>query len=540
MADLGPDAVNEIFAGRAGFRDGKIVPIEDAKSDRKRQASPDGGGEAWPDPLDILGAPDLVGWPELTADCLPDRLYCCIMAEAERLSVDPCPLAAHVLAACAASIRDQWSIRPKANDPWTQQPRLWVCVVKSVGGRGTEMIRTAFSPVEGHNREAIKKWQAEHAAWKVRQKANSSEETEDPEPQCVRVLTNDATVEALSEILSKGGDHSKITVLADELVSVLGGFGKYKQHGGADRADMLKAYDGGPHTVDRIKRGLVFVPNWSVGVAGNIQERKLADLAPYLVDDGLFQRFMTIHARPMSIADDDQPLPVAAGDDYRALHDRLVQLQPVIKDGKPSPVWTEEKAARQGIMRLANRLAIDPTLPVLVRETAAKWSGLHARLTLIFHVVQLAQREIDGEQLTGRDLQCATGDATIRAANFMRQIVLPNLMRLGFETMPDGGTGQAHARWIAGYLLSRKAEAVTQRDIGRAYRDLRGMLNETIQAMAILEDAGWVRRSPSGRHDSITWVVSPAIHTRFAKAAAMERERRAAAHEAIRKAISEF
>lgn len=534
MADLDPDTVNEIFAGRANMRDGKIVPTERAKNDDAIQAN----REAWPDPLDILGAPELVGWPELTADCLPDPLYRYVMVEAERLNVDPCPLAVHVLAACAASISDQWSIKPKAHDRWTQQPRLWGCVVKNVGGRGTEMIRAAFWPVEARNSEAINRWQAEHAAWKARQ--NEGKETEDPEPQCQRALTNDATVEALSEILSRGGDNSKITVLADELVSVLGGFGKYKQHGGADRADMLKAYDGGPHTVDRIKRGLIYVPNWSVGVAGNIQERKLADMARFLVDDGLFQRFMTVHARPMPIVDDDRPLLVEAGANYRDLHDRLAELQPVIGEGKPLPVWAEEKAARQGIMQLANRLAIDPTLPVLVRETASKWSGLHARLTLIFHVVQLAQRQIDGEQLTTRDLQCATSEATMRAANFMRHILLPNLMRLGFETMPDGGTGQVHARWIAGYLLSGKARAVTQHEIGRAYRDLRGVPKETEQAMAILEDAGWVRRSASGRHDSIKWEVNPVIHTRFAKAAAMERERRAAARKAIRKAINEF
>ena len=45
------------------------------------------------------------------------------------------------------------------------------------------------------------------------------------------------------------------------------------------RALMLEAYDGGPQRVDRIKRGHVFVPNWSVVVAGNIQPRRLAGMA---------------------------------------------------------------------------------------------------------------------------------------------------------------------------------------------------------------------------------------------------------------------
>ena len=47
----------------------------------------------WETPLDIIGAPELVGWPTLTADCLPAPLYRYVMAEAARLNVDPCPLA---------------------------------------------------------------------------------------------------------------------------------------------------------------------------------------------------------------------------------------------------------------------------------------------------------------------------------------------------------------------------------------------------------------------------------------------------------------
>ena len=65
---------------------------------------------------------------------------------------------------------------------------------------------------------------------------------------------------------------------------------------------MLEAYDGGPQRVDRIKRGHVYVPNWSVVVAGNIQPRRLAGMAENLIDDGLFQRFLTIHTRPASSA----------------------------------------------------------------------------------------------------------------------------------------------------------------------------------------------------------------------------------------------
>jgi hypothetical protein len=46
----------------------------------------------------------LRGWPDLSPDCLPMPLNRYVLSEAERLNVDPCPLAPHVLTAdwCAA------------------------------------------------------------------------------------------------------------------------------------------------------------------------------------------------------------------------------------------------------------------------------------------------------------------------------------------------------------------------------------------------------------------------------------------------------
>ena len=65
---------------------------EDSGGQQQEQAKPN-AKTAWPDPIDIIGAPELTGWPALTAECLPEPLHRYVMAEAERLNVDPCPLA---------------------------------------------------------------------------------------------------------------------------------------------------------------------------------------------------------------------------------------------------------------------------------------------------------------------------------------------------------------------------------------------------------------------------------------------------------------
>lgn len=500
---------------------------------------------AWPEPLDVIGAPELVGWPELTDACLPPALFGYVMAEAERLNVDRCPLAAHVIAACAASISDALAIRPKRHDPWTQQARIWSCVVKDVGARGTEMIRTAFWPLKERDAELFKAWRHEHIIWKGGQDSTpkGGVRPADPEPKCRRLVTNDATVEAVSEILKDGDEHAKLTILCDELVTFLGGFGRYTDRGASNRALMLEAYDGGPQRVDRIRRGHVYVPNWSVIVAGNIQPRRLAGMADSLIDDGLFQRFLTIHTRPAQLGrDDDRAIDPGVGRAYRELHEALSALQPVIgAEGKPMPCYCDDNghAERARFMRLVERLQVDPTLPFIIRETAPKWSGLLARLTLVFHLVTIAEMQLDGVLIADRDLCQVSGPTVTMAAAFLRRVALPNLFRLGFETLPEEGAPAAHSRWLAGHILAHKASEITARDIGRAYRPLRGKPLEIASVMAVLTDAGWAVPA-EGRADGQRWEVNPAVHQCFAAAAAQEKGRRAGVAEAIRVRVSEL
>jgi hypothetical protein len=492
-------------------------------------------GEAWSSPVDVIGTPELVGWPELTADCLPAPLMSYVMNETERLNIDPCALTAHVLAACSASISDAWRIKPKQHDHWTEQARLWCCVVKPVGARGTAMIRAAFWPLTERESRARNQWLQELAAWNERQanrKRGEEADDTDPEPKQPRFMTNDATVEAASEILRAAqGKHAKLAIVADELAGFLAGFNRYTANGAGARAAWLESYDGGPQQIERIKRGSVFVPNWSVIVAGNIQDRRFTGMADDLTDDGLFQRFLTIHAKPSKPGvDDDKPLNADAGRDYRALHDALADLQPATSANRndgPAPAYFDDDAreVRRQFMPLIERLQFDPTLPTIIRETAPKWSGQLARLSLIFHLVGLAERRIAGERLSGEDLCRVTGATVTMAATFLKRIVLPNLFRLGFETLPENGAPAGHARWIAGYILAHKVDTITARTIGRVYRPLRGKPAEISEAMAVLVDASWARSS-EGRHDSAAWAINPAVHQIFETAAQAEKARR--------------
>jgi hypothetical protein len=535
--DLSPDDARKALAGARHFH----PDLEDVDRDNGAPPRPcDDFDGRWAEPLDIIGAPEVVGYPTLGADCLPEPLWRYVQSEAQRLNVDPCPLAAHVLAACATVIHGSWRIRPKKHDFWTEPAILWVCVVKDVGTRGTEMIRSAFWPVRGADRQHYRDWRCEHDAWKQRQaqkaKSEAGEET-DSEPVCRRLISNDATVEAASEILKGGDEHAKLTLECDELVVFLGGFNRYSTNGSSARADWLQAYDGGPHHIDRVRRGHIYVPNWAVTIAGNIQTRRLQALGKDMISDGLFQRFMTIHTRPQRLGiDDDQPLDPGVREEYGALLATVATLRPASRSGADmaATAWVDEdgRAERKRFMKLVERLQADPTLPTIIRETAPKWSGLLARLSLIFHVVNLAA----SAAVAPSDQLRVPGSTVAMAARFLRRIVLPNLFRLGFETMPEEGLPAAHARWAAGHILAHGLERITARDIGRVYRDLRGKRAEAELAMSVLEDAGWVQREAC-RADSASWAINPGLHTKFSAAAVAERDRREAVRELIREKV---
>jgi hypothetical protein len=54
------------------------------------------------------------------------------------------------------------------------------------------------------------------------------------------------------------------------------------------------------------------------------------------------------------------------------------------------------------------------------------------------------------------------------ACKFILRIVVPSTFLFHAE-IGSTGIGETHARWIAGYVLSRGLQGITARDIGRAY-----------------------------------------------------------------------
>ena len=194
----------------------------------------------------------------------------------------------------------------------------------------------------------------------------------------------------------------------------------------------------------------------------------------------------------------------------------------------------DARAERQRFMRLVERLQVDPSLPTIIRETAPKWSGLLARLALVFHAVELAEQRNGGSAPSPEDICRVTGTTVTMAATFLRRIALPNLFRLGFETMPEEGAAAGHARWIAQHILAHSLTDITRpRYWPLSARNYGARARRSPSPWRFwLMPAG--RAPPTTRKDSLQWAINPAVHVDFAVAAAAEKARRAAVVELIK------
>jgi len=500
------------------------------------------GWGPWPQPVDFLAELD-TSPPDLQPEHLPDAPWGFVADTAVRMGVDPVAVALGALVSCAAVISDEWRIQPKRYDTtWTEQPRLWGAIVGDPSILKTPVIAACTRPIDRLDAEARSRHQEEMRAYKVAHAGWTTQGKSGPEPRhpkLARYLVENATVEALSEVLRDDDDAKqaapagKVLCRNDEMGEFFANLDRYRAggRGGGDRGTYLRLYNGGRYTLDRVGRGVFVVPNWSAGFLGGIQPEPIQRIAKAADDDGLLQRFMyTVPARQEPGV--DRAPDFTAIRRYEALFPALAALHP--SHGGVVALHADAHRHREDIDALARGMALLPDTSARLQAALGKWPGLFARLVLTFHLIDIADARCNGEQAPRLDI---VPEATARrVASFMRDILLPHLLRaeaVMFSTVQTG-----HARWIAGYILAQRLERITARDITRAYGALRPpeAKDELAAVMASLVTLAWVEPEPSRNAAKPTsaWTVNPLVHDLFAARA--ERERKA--REKIREDIA--
>ena len=540
---------DRLFFVRRMLEDGWLK-VDDLRSTEFLTAEADSECEEgeWPEPLDFLADAEMTGAPELKSEHLPAAIAPFVFDTAARMGVDPAAVALSAIVSLASVMSDEWCIQPKqADDAWTENPRLWGAIVGDPSILKTPILKATTAPIDKMQAEARERYKDEMRAYrklhKVWKEGGADPDDEPPQPRVDRYMVEGATTEAISEVLreddraTQNAPARKVLIRQDEMSEWIAGFDRYRSggKGGADRGAYLRLYNGGRYTVDRVGRGAFAIPNWSACIVGGIQPGPIRQVAKDAADDGLLQRFCYCVAARQTRGEDRRP-DAAALARYDALFPVLAALRPGSGlDGKLRRVVLHREAHkhRVAMLDLTEALQAGPDVSDRLKSALGKWPGLWARMTLVFYLIGQADARPRGKNPD--DVANVAKASATTATKYLRDVLLPHLLRADAIMFATEQTG--HARWIAGFILSKGGGRITARDIIRAYGALRPpeRRRELLEVMASLETMGWVRVEvpPDGR-PSVGWEVNPKVHSVFFERASRERAERQATKDRIR------
>lgn len=508
----------------------------------------------WPTPpLDVFGDSRLIGSPPMPLGLLPPLLERHAVDVAERLGVDAALVALPMLAVGAAAIDDRIRIRPLQHDTsWSESARLWVAIIANSGQKKTPALNAAVAAL----RKVERPWLAQDAgametyharmavlkaAEKIQQKKAAAMEAKGEEcvmpplskppqkPPVRRKEVKDITIEALSEVFID--NEWGLLAVYDELTAWFGNFDSYRAAAvKKDRALYLEAYNGGPQIIDRIMRGHVYVPNWSLSLVGGIQPEAMRKLSGQLTDDGLVQRFITVFAPEDSI-----PVDRTEDPDAKADYDRLISRLCSWDIGGPDArIFCKFAPEVHPLRELLNsRLRLVGSMPWVTnafKTHLSKWEGLFPRLCLTWHCIQESAVYPFPETIPVETAQ--------HVFTFMLEYLLPHAARFYTEVL-QGKEEEEHVKWIAGHILAHDLLKISSRTIGRVYRPLRGDTKNIEKTMDWLTALSWVTPASEGRSPT-QWTVNPAVHTLFVTRKEQEKNHRAQVIQRIQEAVRNF
>jgi hypothetical protein len=447
------------------------------------------------------------------------------------MGADPAGLAVAALVTCAAVIPDQVQIKVKRHDDWKESPRLWATLVGPPSAKKSPIIAAATEPLCRLDVEMMRKWERRIQEYN----ALSAEEKKGRQrPPQTRLRIEDATIEATQQVLE--GSPWGVLLLLDEFSGFFGAMDKYNAGKGAqaDRAFWLRSFNGGQYAINRVTRGATVIDNVSVSMLGGIQPEPLIKISSDAADDGLLQRLFPIMLQPASVGQDEPMLPI--NDSYAELIFSLRKISlPGILEKRPLEFDDGAQVIRRSLEAKHLELQSLETINRKLASHIGKYDGLFARLCIIWHCVE--HSECANADDSDRELPVVVTERTAqRVADFLHQFLLPHALAFYSGVL---GLSDDHDRLesIAGYILTHKLTRVTNRDIQRGDRKMRGLKeHETRPLLEQLSALGWLERiDPKRPSLPPHWRVNPAVHEKFTDRAVREAERREATRNMISK-----
>ena len=329
-----------------------------------------------PDPFDLWGQFEP---PTLPRGLLPDLIERFAFDQGMDIGADMAGLAMAALAVCAAATPDKVKLQVKKhNAGWLESARLWVALIGLPSTKKSPIMRAALWPFRKLDTELARMHSDEQAIYDGLSK---EEKAHTQPPKNTRLLLQDTTIEAAQEVLKDSPNG--VLCSHDELSGWFGAMDRYTsgRGAGAARAFWLEAYNGGPHSVNRINRGALHIPNLSASLLGGIQPELIRKIAADSTDDGLLQRVLPIVLKQAVISQDEPTSDIVR--EYAELIGWLRHLGEMtvhFDDGA-------QRYRRELEQRYLDLQAIEAVNPKLSAHLG-KYDGIFARLCLLWHCIE--------------------------------------------------------------------------------------------------------------------------------------------------------
>lgn len=497
-----------------GHEVGKGVAFKRPGDDRP-WAQPPEPDDSWPEPVDL--------WQKarpapLDPAIMPGPIAALMRALHSSSGLDVTYVGWAALAACAAALSDDFRVELKEGT-WYESARLWVVLLGPPSKKKTPVLQVVTAPLHGLVERAEQRFRramAEHdEALRAHKKAKSEEPPPEP-PRRLRYVTDDVTPEALGEVLKD--NPQGLLLKLGEAASFFGG-DSYQSTGNTKDVQLkMELYDGGPKTVDRIRRGYVQVPNWSVTLLGATQPDNIRQHLARMPINGMAQRVCWISSGAED-SDNDGPMDRSVLNAWEAL---IGKLYGTLARGPEVVILSEEAHAvrRRVFAWLTERVRLVEAEQARLANHVGKWHGLWARLTLTLHGIECALRDVYPSSVA---IDAATAE---RAEALIRTVLWPQTVGF-YEAMDDGAAGASTlvpgdvlkvAEHVLAKVWTHVVPSMLPEHVKRfRYRDQR----QKAEVMQALTDLGWVRpaalRVGPGRQAAGRWEVNAAVHDgRFA------------------------
>jgi len=473
----------------------------------------------WPEPMDFWVQGDV---PALPRGVLPAVLDTMVWHLRDVSGFAPEFTAMAGLGVLAAGIPVNVAVYPKRGDyEWAESATLWVMLYGPPSVKKSPVLKRLYKPARQVAVGDNEQHKREMAQWLARKKAAGKDfdVAADPAPAKRHVLVTDATNEAISEVLKhEVNRHGRLLLACDEGVGFITGTGYNGAALVRELGDRMEGYSAEPRNILRIGRGEVYCPVWNFGCIGSSQPETLKAAFKRLPNAGMLQRFFWIEG----VATPDTEMPT----DHRivgAFDSAVLGMYELPVDQHRMIHFAPDAApARRAFADYCDRMVtlLQHDEPLLASHFG-KWSGMFARICLVFHMT---------ENSAADDISL---DVARRVTRLFREFLVPQTFR--FYRMLGAGTADTDIAPVTARRVAQTASAILRYGITVAtttalHRRLRFWRDADIPEKSLilnaLVDAGWLAprvvtdeqgRSTEegvGRGRPTAWAydVNPAVH----------------------------